>query len=524
MGILHTIATWIVSVFIATGLITPVPPTPQAPVQDLPQTATVYSVNPGGVEDTDIPTYGEPVTLESEDARLGATLPKQDAIIDTYLTSNITKTDTTMTLAKGTTRDGATIIGYYCFTLDINASTLEYICGTASSTSVTGLNRGIKASNPNATSSSLAFPHKKFTSVQVTDFPFNQLVQRRINGTDSFESALTFDAINSYSSALTFTPASNQLASVLYAESYANNVIQGGAPTSTTIIGGKVRLATQLQQASSTDLGILAPLVLQARYATSTCQVATTSVIVGQNNGKIAQGCLDLTQSFTFSGGVVSSASTTINATTTLAANVATGKGLVLNNVTLTFPATQCASGQAWINNGSGVLTCTGIAKFNIAGASGASSATAFATSSIQLALPASTLTASSTIDIYFNAAASAAGGGGNQVCTYYLKNSTGATLVSFSESVGASLGMFGNLHLIVTATSTTNSQQTFVTGGFFQNSSVGWGSAGQGVMDTIGFSGINFANAVTLTLVVQGNNGNAGGCSIGNVQYIANI
>lgn len=334
----------------------------------------------------------------------------------------------------------------------------------------------------------------------------------------------------------TFNATTSELASV----AYVNAVAIAGASNATEAIKGIVELGTALEQGSSTVLGGTgAGLVAQTKNATDTPQSGCASgytatagagcSVIALLTGKIKQTWLNLTDTFTwtalhtFGGGFISTASSTINASTTLAANIAIGKGLCLNAVCYTMPAAQGGSGQSLNNNGSGILSWGGPPKFNVAGASGASSATSFATSTPQLALPANTLTASSTIDIYFNATASAGGGGGNQTCTFYLRSSTGATLVSFSDAASPSNSFFGNLHLIVTATSTTNSQQTYVTGGFFQNSSAGWGSSGSGSMGTIGFSGINFANAVTLTLVVQGNNGNAGSCSIGDVQYLVN-
>jgi len=141
---------------------------------------------------------GEPIVEApaevQEEVIVGATLPQQNALIDTYLASNIDNSQTTMTLADGTLRDGTTISGYYCFTVDINTPVLEYICGDAVGTSVTNLQRGVMVSNPNATSSSLAYSHRRFATVQVTDFPFNQLVQRKLNGVDSFDNTLSYSS------------------------------------------------------------------------------------------------------------------------------------------------------------------------------------------------------------------------------------------------------------------------------------------------------------------------------------------
>lgn len=182
MHILEKLAEYTVVALVALGLVT----------------APVIAPTPDDVSPQESPTLVSDTTVADEEdsepeAIVGAALPQQDALIDTYLASNITNSATTMTLADGTLRDGTTLSGYYCFTIDINTPTLEYVCGTASSTSVTGLLRGVKVSNPNATSSSLAFAHRRFATVQVTDFPFNQLVQRVLNGTDPLSAPIYYD-------------------------------------------------------------------------------------------------------------------------------------------------------------------------------------------------------------------------------------------------------------------------------------------------------------------------------------------
>lgn len=123
---------------------------------------------------------------------LGAYVPITPALIDTYLAANIDKTATSMTLSNGTTRDGVTLSGTMCFTLDSNTPVAEYVCGTASGTSITGMTRGINLVNPNASSSTYAFPHRRFASVQVTDYPTLQFITRILNGNDATQGNLTF--------------------------------------------------------------------------------------------------------------------------------------------------------------------------------------------------------------------------------------------------------------------------------------------------------------------------------------------
>ncbi|UPJ35849.1 hypothetical protein IVB45_02215 [Bradyrhizobium sp. 4] len=248
----------------------------------------------------------------------GQALPSATAIFETSLQSAITSSATTMTLTANAVRGGGALSGYNCFTIDEGSAQAETVCGTVSSTAVTAMTRGISQSTGTTTVAALQFAHRRGANVKITDFPLIQILKAQLNGEDTIPNSLLLDTIARYTSAPTFTQGSNQLVTALYAEGYANNVIAGGSPTSTETIGGKVRLATQLQMASSTDLGITAPLVLQAKYATSSPGYAGLWTVITNNAGKIAQTFLDLTQSYTWTGlhiftaGFISNASSTV--------------------------------------------------------------------------------------------------------------------------------------------------------------------------------------------------------------------
>lgn len=255
------------------------------------------------------------VAYRQAETPVSAALPQQDALVDTYLTSGITDDATSMTLAEGTTQDGATLSGRYCFTLDNNSPLAEYICGTASGTSVTDLERGVKMSNPNATSSALAHPHRRLASVQVSDFPFNQLTQRRLNGIDPIENMLYYSSgISTSTQAATST---QTLASI----AYVNFVATAGCANASETERGCVELATQIESASSTAIGSTgAALAQKAEYATSSPGTAAIWDVWTDNAGKIAQGFLDLTAAFVWtgvhrfnSGFILDEASSTVN-------------------------------------------------------------------------------------------------------------------------------------------------------------------------------------------------------------------
>jgi hypothetical protein len=83
-------------------------------------------------------------------------------------------------------------------------------------------------------------------------------------------------------------------------KAYIDAGVNQGAATSTESNGGIVELSTQIEMASSTDLGVNQPLVLQAKYSTSTPDVRGLYNIVSENDGFLNQSWLDLTESWTF--------------------------------------------------------------------------------------------------------------------------------------------------------------------------------------------------------------------------------
>ena len=88
-------------------------------------------------------------------------------------------------------------------------------------------------------------------------------------------------------------------------KTYCDALAIAGVATSTESQFGGVWLSTQLQMASSTDGSPNAPYVLQSKYATSTPDGTSQSGLytpISQNNGKLHQLWLDLTEAFTWTG------------------------------------------------------------------------------------------------------------------------------------------------------------------------------------------------------------------------------
>ena len=102
-----------------------------------------------------------------------ATVYQAPPLFDTSLASAISSSATSMTLESGTLRDGTLLNGNYCFTIDSGTTVTEFVCGTASGTSVTNMIRGIGSDGITSTSS-LEFAHRYGADVKVTDFPVIQ--------------------------------------------------------------------------------------------------------------------------------------------------------------------------------------------------------------------------------------------------------------------------------------------------------------------------------------------------------------
>ncbi len=233
---------------------------------------------------------------------LGATLPQGVAVFQTSLLSAITSSASSMTLVANSVRGGSTLSGYNCFTVDEGSSIAEYICGTVSGTSVTSLTRGIDPVTGTTTNATLQFAHRRGAEVKITDFPVIQIMKHQLSGAESILNALF------YTSEVTISSTTQ-----LVHKKYVDDIAIAGAPDANTSTKGLVEIATAIEVASTTATGSTgAVLAIPASQATSTPGNSTTlNVVVTQNNGKIAQGFLDLTEQFTFSKSIVGGVSST---------------------------------------------------------------------------------------------------------------------------------------------------------------------------------------------------------------------
>lgn len=294
------------------------------------------------------PTVEPPVVIDrvaeqvksGQETPIGASIPVAPALFETSLQGKIAAAATSMTLISGTDGNGNSLSGFMCFTLDEgNTSSVEFVCGTASSTSVTGLTRGINRLTGTSTVASLAKSHNRGATVKVTNYPSLTILSRVLNGDETVPNPLKYETTVSTS---TLSGNTAYLASV----GYVNGVALQGAPTATTTIPGVVQIGTAAQLSAGTGMTGAYTLVPAGSLFNAVPQSATT-VPVTQASGKLAQGFFDLTSGWTFSGAVVHSATTTLAATSTAP--------LILRGITYAFPS---ANATGTLNNaGNGVLT-----------------------------------------------------------------------------------------------------------------------------------------------------------------------
>lgn len=158
-----------------------------------------------------------------------STIPIAPSLFETSLATPISKTDTSMTLANGTLANGSLLSGYTCFTVDSGTPSVEFICGTASGTSITSLIRGIDTLTGNTTTSSLVFSHRRGANVKITDFPAFSIVRNIANGQDTLPNPISY--------ATGVTPLNAQ---DLTTKSYVLSVVSGGTVSfSQVVVSGK---------------------------------------------------------------------------------------------------------------------------------------------------------------------------------------------------------------------------------------------------------------------------------------------
>lgn len=254
----------------------------------------------------------------------------------------------------------------------------------------------------------------------------------------------------------------------------------GGQPNASETVNGVGQLANGAQAAAGTSLGSTAArLLIPASLATSTCQFATTSVLVTPvGTGKLATGCFDPTGSWTFTGAntfgsttFASTATTTLSGTTTIAASAS--NKLTLNTVPYVAPSSQGVASTFLKNDGSGNLSWgtpqTSVPVNGINLAVNATNNSGATTTIATYTIPANTIAANKVLRLQSYWAESAASGqckasvgygSGNATSTIgfsdFGSNNAGGSIINTIAGTGASTEQTSGLALGNTYYSTT--------------------------------------------------------------------
>jgi hypothetical protein len=230
-----------------------------------------------------------------DSVNLGVALPSATAVFETSLQDRISSTDTSMSIVSASVRGGGTLSGYQCFTVDEGRSDAEFVCGTLSGTTVSGLERGIDPLTGTSSVAALKFAHRKGADVKITDFPLVERLRNQANGVETYPNLLSYESGTACSG--------SSPNDTICDKAYVDGVAVSGASNANETTKGIAELATQVEMASSTNLGSTgASLVLQSRYSTSSPYTAGLWNVITQNNGKISQLFFDLAQGFTWTG------------------------------------------------------------------------------------------------------------------------------------------------------------------------------------------------------------------------------
>ncbi len=180
---------------------------------------------------------------------------------------------------------------------------------------LTGVIRGLADISPFTASTTMREAHPGQSVFILSDSPqlFEEYASRRsddtIVGRWNYSTELPFSSITATTS--------SQFVNKGLLDATANQ----GAATSTRTNGGILEIATRAEAASTTPLIAAKPLTLISDMASSTPMTFTgsgnTYLTMSEDDGYLSQLWLDLTEAFSFTGGVTMNNSTTTNATTT---------------------------------------------------------------------------------------------------------------------------------------------------------------------------------------------------------------
>lgn len=224
--------------------------------------------------------------------------PSVAAIFETSLSAPIGSTDTTLSLASITIDSaGDTLVNgsTYALTIDQGQPNQEFVKGTLSGTTLTGLTRGLSPLTGTSTIAALGQSHRRGADVKITDWPTLGILNNQLNGSETIPNPLLY--------ASNFTPNfwTNAATNTIVTLGEAQAIGSTGCANSSTVANGCVQIATQIQAASTTITGSTgANLVIPASMATSSNDVPGLHAVITQNNGTIKSNQIDQTANYTW--------------------------------------------------------------------------------------------------------------------------------------------------------------------------------------------------------------------------------
>jgi len=394
--------------------------------------------------------------LQAQTEALGATnkIPDLRALYEDSLASKITSSATSFTLVRGTSNGVTLASSTYPFIIDEGSASEEFVLADCTGTTCTNVTRGISLTTGTTTVASLQKAHGRGASVKITDGPILLIHNRLLQGVDTFPNILA------YQSAPTFTTG-NQIITKTYADGL---VISGGVVGSNTVPGIYLT-ATGLQAASTTADGTYSATtylrVIPSSIATSSPGTAGLWSVMTNNAGKIAQAFLDFAQTtvwtalHTFSGGLTSTATTTLSGSNYLS------NALVINTVPYQFPSTIGASSTALVSDGVGRFSWGGFSGKHFVQATQTTLSQGATTTVISTTVPGGTLGTNGAIRCTVPVTMSIAADAGAKVTygwSYGGVSTTTATMSGNGTSVLSNIN--GTITLLIAANGATNAQR----------------------------------------------------------------
>lgn len=318
-----------------------------------------------------------------------STIPQAPTLFETYLANSQGSTDTTATLSSVALRDGSSLSGYTCITVDANTPSLEYECGILTGTTLAITIRGIDAVTGFTNIPALQFAHHRGADVKITDYPVLTQLANIFQGIDSIATPLNYSSTISTS---TIATSRSNIASVGLLDDTAFS--GAGVINATTAAKGVLQVSTALQAASSTPLGSSgASLALPSSIATSTYNAATAplKVVVTTNAGTIDPNFINLAN---YTGSITLASTTVVGSTQILAigknefasTTPGTGTWTVPSGITKVYVrivggggsgglGSECGSGGGAAGYAEGILSVSGTLSFTLgSGGAGVSS------------------------------------------------------------------------------------------------------------------------------------------------------